>query len=94
MKNVRSSGPARSPMIGCQLVQEVTVREFLVYVVQSRSCRLCELFQHIRLSLICNVRVTYIFSFLQRPGNRVILYRPPQRSRGMTHFPFLQCRRI
>jgi hypothetical protein len=52
MKNVRSRGPARSCIIGYRLIQEVTISEFLVYVIQSKSCRLYELFQHICLS--CN----------------------------------------
>jgi hypothetical protein len=51
VKNVRSSGNASSFLKGDQLIQEATGREFVVYVIQPKSRRLYELFQHICLSL-------------------------------------------
>jgi len=57
MKNVHSSGSARRLITDYQLIQEDTGYEFRVYVNQTDSSRLYELFQHICLSYKINVRV-------------------------------------
>ena len=59
VKNVRSSGTASSFLMGYQLIEEATGREILVYVIQTKACRLYGLFQHIRLSCDCNDRLKF-----------------------------------
>jgi len=44
VKNVRSSGSARSFISGYQLIQEFTEREFLVYVIQSNPAAFTDFF--------------------------------------------------